>query len=79
MCRIYVNFHTTLRKLVSVLTGDYCSTYSKIVKEVRLTFQVSSTSFLHSNYWLNFLILDLMEPLLRAKILHNSSIVSPLE
>lgn len=49
------------------------------VKEVRLTLQVSSTSFLHSNYWLNFLILDLMEPLLRAKILHNSSIVSPLE
>ena len=37
MCRIYVNFHTTLRKVVSVLTGDYCSTYSKIVKEVRPT------------------------------------------
>ena len=27
---------------------------------------------------LNFLILDLMEPLLRAKILHNSSIVFPI-
>ena len=37
MCRIYVNFHTTLRKVGSVLTGDYCSTYSKIVKEVRPT------------------------------------------
>ena len=24
MCRIYVNFHTTLRKVGSVLTGDYC-------------------------------------------------------
>lgn len=78
MCRIYVNFHTTLRKLVSVLTGDYCSTYSKIVKEVRLTFQVSSTSFLHSNYWLNFFIRDLIAPSFRSNILHNSSIVFPI-
>ena len=37
MCHIYVNFHITLREVVSVLTGDYCSTYSKIVKEVRPT------------------------------------------
>lgn len=78
MCRIYVNFHTTLRKVVSVLTGDYCSTYSKIVKEVRLTFQVSSTSFLHSNYWLNFFIRDLIAPSFRSNILHNSSIVFPI-
>ncbi len=78
MCRIYVNFHTTLRKVGSVLTGDYCSTYSKIVKEVRLTFQVSSTSFLHSNYWLNFFIRDLIAPSFRSNILHNSSIVFPI-
>ena len=78
MCRIYVNFHTTLRKVGSVLTGDYCSTYSKIVKEVRLTFQVSSTSFLHSNYWLNFFIRDLIAPSFRSNILHNSSIVLPI-
>lgn len=78
MCHIYVNFHTTLRKVGSVLTGDYCSTYSKIVKEVRLTFQVSSTSFLHSNYWLNFFIRDLIAPSFRSNILHNSSIVFPI-
>lgn len=48
------------------------------VKEVRLTLQVSSTSFLHSNYWLNFFIRDLMEPSFRSKILHNSSIVFPI-
>lgn len=78
MSRIYVNFHTTLRKVGSVLTGDYCSTYSKIVKEVRLTFQVSSTSFLHSNYWLNFFIRDLIAPSFRSNILHNSSIVFPI-
>ncbi len=78
MCRIYVNFHTTLRKVVSVLTGDYCSTYSKIVKEVRFTFQVSCTSFLHSNYWLNFFIRDLIAPSFRSNILHNSSIVFPI-
>lgn len=78
MCRIYVNFHITLREVVSVLTGDYCSTYSKIVKEVRLTFQVSSTSFLHSNYWLNFFIRDLIAPSFRSNILHNSSIVFPI-
>ena len=78
MCRIYVNFHTTLREVGSVLTGDYCSTYSKIVKEVRLTFQVSSTSFLHSNYWLNFFIRDLIAPSFRSNILHNSSIVFPI-
>lgn len=35
--------------------------------------------FFNITYWLNFLILDLIAPLLRAKILHNSSIVSPLE
>lgn len=35
--------------------------------------------FSDSNYWLNLLIRDLMAPLLRAKTLHNSSIVSPLE
>lgn len=78
MCRIYVNFHTTLRKVVSVLTGDYCSTYSKIVKEVRLTFQVSSTSFFYVNYWLNFFIRDLIAPSFRSNILHNSSIVFPI-
>lgn len=32
MCRIYVNFHTTLRKVGSVLTGDYCSTYIRVLK-----------------------------------------------
>ncbi len=78
MCRIYVNFHTTLRKVGSVLTGDYCSTYSKIVKEVRLTFQVSSTSFFYVNYWLNFFIRDLIAPSFRSNILHNSSIVFPI-
>lgn len=30
------------------------------VKEVRLTFQVSGTSFFYSNYWLNFLIRDFL-------------------
>ena len=78
MCRIYVNFHTTLRKVGSVLTGDYCSTYSKTVKEVRLTFQVSSTSFFYVNYWLNFFIRDLIAPSFRSNILHNSSIVFPI-
>ena len=37
-----------------------------IVKEVLLTIEgVSSTSFFNVTYWLNFLILDLMAPLLR--------------
>lgn len=35
--------------------------------------------FFNVTYWLNFLTRDLMAPSLRAKILHNSSIVSPLE
>lgn len=34
MCRIYVNFHTTLRKVGSVLTGDYCSTYVRVLEKL---------------------------------------------
>ena len=78
MCRIYVNFHTTLRKVGSVLTGDYCSTYSKIVKEVRLTSPSEQYFFFYVNYWLNFFIRDLIAPSFRSNILHNSSIVFPI-
>ena len=35
MCRIYVNFHTTLREVVSVLTGDYCSTSVRVLEKFR--------------------------------------------
>ena len=35
MCRIHVNFSITLREVVSVLTGDYPSTYVRVLQYFR--------------------------------------------